>query len=48
MSKQQVKKALKLSPYDNNKEYKVETISNNAVYTKKSGNYLPDFYYLIV
>ena len=33
---------------DNNKEYKVKAIQNNAIYTKKAGKYLPGLYYLIV
>lgn len=32
----------------NNKEYKIKTIQNNAVYTKKIGGHLLGLYYLAI
>ena len=32
----------------NNKEYEVEAIQENAVYTKEADGHLPGFYYLVL
>ena len=32
---------------DNNKEYKIETIRDSAVYIKETERYLPSLYYLV-
>ena len=46
--KERVKKVPKLDAGDNSKEYKVETIWDNAVYANESeSGYLPGLYYLV-
>lgn len=39
---------LKYKQNDNDKKYKVEKICDNTVYAKKSKNYLPSFYFLVL
>lgn len=40
---------LKFDDGKNNSKYKIKTIYNNAIYTKKFYKYqLPDFYYLVL
>ena len=45
--KEKVDKIRKLETGDNGKEYKIEAIWNNAIYTKELESYLPGLYYLI-
>ena len=33
---------------NNNKEYEIKNIQNNAIYIKKSAKYLLEFYYLVL
>ena len=47
INKKCVKKILKLDAGNrNSKEYKVEAIQNNVVYTRESEGYLSKFYFL--
>ena len=41
------KNKTKLDISKNSKKYKVETIYNSTVYTRKSANHLPKLYYLV-
>ena len=47
INKEQVKKMLELNGNNNIEEYEVEAIWDSAVYAKKLGNHLPNFYYLV-